>query len=646
MSEHCHKDHNEEHNHKHHHDHGACHCHDHHEHHEEGLKKPLIKIGITAILLGLTYVLTLNNWLLLALCLIAYATIGYDVIINAVKNIIHGEVFDEMFLMGLATIGAFAIGDYQEAVAIMFFFKIGNLFEEIAEGKSKKSIEQMMDIRPDYANLKVENEFIKVSPQEVKVGDIIQVKPGEKIPVDGVIIDGTTTVNTAALTGESLPIDKEISDQVISGSINLNGLIQVRATSSFEQSTVSKIIELVQTSSSKKAKSEKFITKFSRVYTPIVVISALILAFLPPLLLSQSLSIWVKRALIFLVVSCPCALVVSVPLSFFGGIGGASKKGILIKGASYVEALSQIKTLVFDKTGTITQGSFSVTAIHPQTVSKEELLDLAATAESYSTHPIALSILKAHEKHIDQSRIKEIKEISGMGLCAIIDDMPIYVGNSKLMKSINSSYHDCHHVGTIIHLSKEDEYLGHIVISDTLKPNAKDSIKKLKELGISKTIMLTGDSEKVGQSIGEAVGLDEIHANLLPTDKVNLLEQIIKENHKKGLVSFVGDGINDAPALIRSDIGIAMGALGSDAAIEAADVVLMDDQLSKIESAIKISKYTMRIVKQNIVFAITAKILILILGALGLVGLPIAIFGDVGVLILAVLNAMRALRSK
>lgn len=646
MSEHCHKDHNEEHNHKHHHDHGACHCHDHHEHHEEGLKKPLIKIGITAILLGLTYVLTLNNWFLLALCLIAYATIGYDVIINAVKNIIHGEVFDEMFLMGLATIGAFAIGDYQEAVAIMFFFKIGNLFEEIAEGKSKKSIEQMMDIRPDYANLKVENEFKKVSPHEVKVGDIIQVKPGEKIPVDGVIIDGTTTVNTAALTGESLPIDKEISDQVISGSINLNGLIQVRATSSFEQSTVSKIIELVQTSSSKKAKSEKFITKFSRVYTPIVVISALILAFLPPLLLSQSLSIWVKRALIFLVVSCPCALVVSVPLSFFGGIGGASKKGILIKGASYVEALSQIKALVFDKTGTITQGSFSVTAIHPQTVSKEELLDLAATAESYSTHPIALSILKAHEKHIDQSRIKEIKEISGMGLCAIIDDKTIYVGNSKLMKSINSSYHDCHHVGTIIHLSKEDEYLGHIVISDTLKPNAKDSIKKLKELGISKTIMLTGDSEKVGQSIGEAVGLDEIHANLLPTDKVNLLEQIIKENHKKGLVSFVGDGINDAPALIRSDIGIAMGALGSDAAIEAADVVLMDDQLSKIESAIKISKYTMRIVKQNIVFAITAKILILILGALGLVGLPIAIFGDVGVLILAVLNAMRALRSK
>lgn len=646
MSEHCHKDHNEEHNHKHHHDHGACHCHDHHEHHEEGLKKPLIKIGITAILLGLTYVLTLNNWLLLALCLLAYATIGYDVIINAVKNIIHGEVFDEMFLMGLATIGAFAIGDYQEAVAIMFFFKIGNLFEEIAEGKSKKSIEQMMDIRPDFANLKVENEFIKVSPQEVKVGDIIQVKPGEKIPVDGVIIDGTTTVNTAALTGESLPIDKEISDQVISGSINLNGLIQIRATSSFEQSTVSKIIELVQTSSSKKAKSEKFITKFSRVYTPIVVISALILAFLPPLLLSQSLSIWVKRALIFLVVSCPCALVVSVPLSFFGGIGGASKKGILIKGASYVEALSQIKALVFDKTGTITQGSFSVTAIHPQTVSKEELLDLAATAESYSTHPIALSILKAHEKHIDQSRIKEIKEISGMGLCAIIDDKTIYVGNSKLMKSINSSYHDCHHVGTIIHLSKEDEYLGHIVISDTLKPNAKDSIKKLKELGISKTIMLTGDSEKVGQSIGEAVGLDEIHANLLPTDKVNLLEQIIKENHKKGLVSFVGDGINDAPALIRSDIGIAMGALGSDAAIEAADVVLMDDQLSKIESAIKISKYTMRIVKQNIVFAITAKVLILILGALGLVGLPIAIFGDVGVLILAVLNAMRALRSK
>lgn len=603
-------------------------------------KKNLIRILAAVAVLLLSVLLPVADWIKIVIALAAYGLAGWDVLWGAVRGIAHGQVFDEKFLMAVATLGAIASQDYNEACAVMIFYQIGELFQGIAVGKSRRDIAALMDIRPDTASVLRDGVEQEVSPEEVAVGETIVVKPGEKIPLDGEVIEGSTAVNTAALTGESLPQDKNVGDKVISGSINMTGVIKVRTTSEFGESTVARVLELVENSASKKAKVENFITRFARYYTPCVVIAALILAIIPPLFVGNWWD-WVNRALTFLVVSCPCALVVSVPLSFFGGIGGASRKGILIKGSNYLETLSKVNTAVFDKTGTLTKGSFAVTAIHPAKVSNDELLDIAAVAECNSNHPIAQSIVAAHKGHINPERVSSVKEIAGRGVEAVIDGRTIYVGNSKLMDDVHADWHECHHVGTVIHIAENGKYLGHIVISDEPKPDSKKAIQQLKALGVKKVVMLTGDSRKVAENVANELGVDEVRAELLPADKVTEVEKLLESD---GPLAFVGDGINDAPVLSRADVGIAMGALGSDAAIEAADVVLMDDKPSKIPEAMNIARKTMRIVRQNIIVSLTVKGLVLIITAIGMGNMWYAVFADVGVLILAVLNAMRALK--
>lgn len=603
-------------------------------------KKNLIRILAAVAVLLLSVLLPVADWIKIVIALVAYGLAGWDVLWGAVRGIAHGQVFDEKFLMAVATLGAIASQDYNEACAVMIFYQIGELFQGIAVGKSRRDIAALMDIRPDTANVLRDGVEQEVSPEEVAVGETIVVKPGEKIPLDGEVIEGSTAVNTAALTGESLPQDKNVGDKVISGSINMTGVIKVRTTSEFGESTVARVLELVENSASKKAKVENFITRFARYYTPCVVIAALILAIIPPLFVGNWWD-WINRALTFLVVSCPCALVVSVPLSFFGGIGGASRKGILIKGSNYLETLSKVNTAVFDKTGTLTKGSFAVTAIHPTKVSNDELLDIAAVAECNSNHPIAQSIVAAHKGHINPERVSSVKEIAGRGVEAVIDGRTIYVGNSKLMDDVHADWHECHHVGTVIHIAENGKYLGHIVISDEPKPDSKKAIRQLKALGVKKVVMLTGDSRKVAENVANELGVDEVRAELLPADKVTEVEKLLESD---GPLAFVGDGINDAPVLSRADVGIAMGALGSDAAIEAADVVLMDDKPSKIPEAMNIARKTMRIVRQNIIVSLTVKGLVLIITAIGMGNMWYAVFADVGVLILAVLNAMRALK--
>ena len=609
-------------------------------------KRNVFRIAFAAVLFVVVWALPTDGVVRLLTFLVPYAIVGYDVVFEALRNIAHGQVFDENFLMSVATIGAFFVADYPEAVAVMLFYQVGELFQSIAVGKSRKSIAALMDIRPDYANVLRDGEVKTVSPEEVEIGEIIEIKPGEKIPLDAVVTKGETTVNTAALTGESVPVTCRVGDAVISGSVNQNGLIEARVTSVFGESTVSKILDLVENATSKKAKSENFITRFAKYYTPCVVFAALALALIPPLLFKQPFSVWVTRALTFLVVSCPCALVVSVPLTFFCGIGGASRQGVLIKGANYLETLSKAETVVFDKTGTLTNGTFTVVAIHPLQISERELLDLTATAESVSSHPIATSILKAYGEPIDKTRIGNIEELSGRGIHAVIDGKSVYVGNGVLMQSVGVDFHECKTVGTTVHIAVDGLYAGHIVIADTVKPDAKSAVEQLKASGIRKTVMLTGDSDTVGQAVAKELGMDEAYTQLMPDDKVEKTEKLLAEKNTKSTLAFVGDGINDAPVLARADVGIAMGALGSDAAIEAADVVLMDDKPAKLVTALKISRKTMRIVHQNIVFALLVKAVVLLLSAFGLASMWVAVFADVGVMILAVCNAVRAMRWK
>ncbi len=606
-------------------------------------KLTLIRIIISAAGLIAAALLPLNGALKLAAFLVPYLIIGWDVIFSALRNIAHGQLFDEQFLMSVATVGALALGEYTEAAAVMLFYQTGELFQSIAVGKSRKSIAALMDIRPDSATVIRDEKEYTVSPEEVAAGETLIVRPGEKIPLDGTVLSGKSSVDTAALTGESLPRDIAEGDRVVSGTVNLSGVITLKAESVFCESTVSKILDLVENSSAKKAKAENFITRFARYYTPIVVGLALLLAVIPPLVTGGNWVGWIQRALVFLVVSCPCALVISVPLSFFGGIGGASKKGILIKGANYMEVLAHIKTIVFDKTGTLTKGIFKVMAIHPETISEEALLDIAAAAESYSKHPIAESIINAHKGHIDPSRIGRVTEYAGLGIEAQIDGRDIFAGNGRLMDKAGADWHDCHITGTVIHISEGAEYLGHIVISDEIKPDSKEAVIALKSLGVSKTVMLTGDRKEIGEAVGKELGIDEIRTGLLPSDKVAAVEELLKDGSP---LAFTGDGINDAPVLARADVGVAMGAMGSDAAIEAADIVLMDDKPSALAAAVKISRRTMAIVKQNIVFALAVKAAVLIFSAVGFADMWMAIFADVGVMILAILNALRSMSAK
>ena len=609
-------------------------------------KKMLARIFISALMLVSGALLPLKEVLTAALFLISYAVIGWDVLLKAVRNIRNGQVFDENFLMSIATLGALALGDYKEAVAVMLFYQVGEWFQSYAVGRSRKSISALMDIRPDYANVERDGALVQVDPEEIVIGDEIVVKPGEKVPLDGIVTDGASSLDTAALTGESLPREVAQGDNVISGCINLSGLLRVRVTQPFGESTVSKILDLVENSSSKKAKAENFITKFARYYTPAVVISAFVLAVLPPLLLGGGWVDWISRALTFLVISCPCALVISIPLSFFGGIGGASKCGVLVKGSNYLEALSHAGIVVFDKTGTLTQGTFQVTAVHPDEVSSHELLELAALAESYSDHPISRSLQEACPAALDRSRVTDAQEIPGHGVKARIDGRTVWAGNGKLMDRAGVAWRECHRTGTVVHVSVDGEYMGHVVISDQIKPDAKEAVAALKAAGVRKTVMLTGDSNQVGQAVASQLGVDEVHAQLLPAQKVEQAERLLQEKRAREQLVFVGDGINDAPVLSRADIGIAMGALGSAAAIEAADIVLMDDKPSKIASAIRISRKTLRIVRQNIVFALGVKAVVLVLGALGMVNMWAAVFADVGVSVIAILNATRALHVK
>ena len=612
-------------------------------------KKMLLRIAVSAVLLVAAVLIPYEGPWRFLLFLPAYFVIGWDVLWRAIRNIAHGQVFDENFLMALATVGAFCTGffgegEYPEAVFVMLFYQVGELFQSYAVGKSRKSIASLMDIRPDYANVEREGKLIQVDPEEVAVGDAITVKAGERIPLDGVVLEGQSMVNTSALTGESVPRQVQPGDDVISGCVNQSGLLRVQVTKPFGESTVQKILDLVENSSSKKAKAENFITKFARYYTPIVVFGALALALVPPLFLGDWVG-WVQKALIFLVVSCPCALVISVPLSFFGGIGGASRQGILVKGGNYLEVLANTEIVVFDKTGTLTQGVFNVTAIHPEESSESSLLEMAALAESYSDHPISRSLKEAYGKEIDASRVGEVEEISGRGVRAQVDGKTVCAGNDKLMEEIGVSWHPCHHVGTTVHVAVEGQYIGHIVISDQVKSDAKEAIAALKAQGVKKTVMLTGDAKAVGESVARDLGLDEAYTQLLPGDKVERVEALLSETSPKGKLAFVGDGINDAPVLSRADIGIAMGALGSDAAIEAADIVLMDDKPSKIAKAMEISKRTLRIVRQNIVFALAVKLLVLALTPFGLSNMWEAVFADVGVMVIAILNASRALQA-
>ena len=614
-------------------------------------KKVLQRIIIALICIIALEFIDVEGYLEFGLYMIPYLVIGYDILKKAIKGILNRQVFDENFLMAVATVGAIALGEYKEGVAVMLFYQIGELFQSYAVGKSRRNISDLMDIRPDYANIENESgEVEKVDPDEVEIGSIIVVKPGEKIPLDGIIIEGKTTLNTSALTGESLPREVSINDEVMSGCINLNGLIKIKTTKEFGESTVSKILDLVENASSKKSRSENFISKFAKYYTPAVCYGAVALAFLPPVISLLFLNIdanwgeWISRALTFLVISCPCALVISIPLSFFAGIGGASHEGVLVKGSNYLETLAQTKYVVFDKTGTMTQGVFEVTGIHHASIDKDKLLEYAALAESYSTHPISKSVQKAYGKEIDQHRVLDVQEISGHGIIAKVDGQDVAVGNIKLMKKLNISCQQCHSVGTVVHVAINNEYAGHILISDLMKPHAKEAIQALKKIGIKKTIMLTGDIKSVADQVAEELKIDAVYSDLLPSDKVDKVEEILQNKGNKEKVAFVGDGINDAPVLSRADIGIAMGALGSDAAIEAADVVLMDDDPLKIAKAIKISKKCIRIVYENIYFAIGVKVICLILGAVGIANMWIAIFADVGVMVLAVLNAIRALR--
>ena len=611
-------------------------------------KKMLIRIIIAAVLIVVFSLLPAEGYLRFVLFMIPYLVIGYDILKKAFKGILNKQVFDENFLMAVATVGAILLGDYSEGVAVMLFYQIGELFQSYAVGKSRRNISELMDIRPDYANIEQDGTLEQVDPDEVEIGTIIVVQPGEKVPIDGVITEGTSTLNTSALTGESLPRDAKAGDEVISGCINMTGLLKIRTTKEFGESTVSKILELVENSSSRKSKSENFISKFAKYYTPAVCYGALALAFIPPivLLIMGKPAIWgdwIYRALTFLVISCPCALVISIPLSFFAGIGGASNQGILVKGSNYLETLAQTKYVVFDKTGTMTQGVFEVSGIHHNEMPDEKLLEYAALAECSSSHPISKSLQKAYGKPIDRNRVTDIEEISGNGVIAKVDGISVAAGNTKLMNRLGIAYQDCHHVGTVVHMAIDGKYAGHILISDIIKPHAKEAIAELKKAGISKTVMLTGDSKRVADQVAEELGIQEVYSELLPADKVSRVEELLNQKSEKDKLAFVGDGINDAPVLSRADIGIAMGALGSDAAIEAADIVLMDDDPLKISKAIKIARKCIRIVYENIYFAIGIKILCLILGALGIANMWAAIFADVGVMILAVLNAIRTL---
>ena len=609
------------------------------------MKKEVIKVVIALILFLISLIIPFENaWINIGIYIISYLIVGLDVLIEAIKNIFKGEVFDENFLMTIATIGAFAIGEYPEAVAVMLFYQIGEMFQSYAVDKSRKSIASLMDIRPDFANIKKNGSIEKVSPDKISIGDIIIVKPGEKVPLDGTIVDGNSMLDTSALTGESVPREVSIGDEVLSGSINQNGLIEIKVTKSFGESTVSKILDLVENASSKKSKSENFISKFAKYYTPIVVVIAVLLAIIPPIIFKETEFIqWLYRALTFLVVSCPCALVISIPLGFFGGIGGASKLGVLVKGSNYLEALSKTEVVVFDKTGTLTEGVFEVKKVNSVDITKEDLIKYAAYAESFSNHPIANSLKKAYGKDIDNKKISETHELSGLGVNAVVDGKEVFVGNEKLMQEKNIEYIKCNEIGTILYVAINNQFKGTIIISDKIKADAKKAIEKLKKNNVKKIVMLTGDKKAVGESVAKELGLDEVYTELLPNDKVEKVEELMKSKSEKGKLAFVGDGINDAPVLAISDIGIAMGGLGSDAAIEAADVVLMTDEPSKVVDAIKISKKTLKIVKQNIIFAIVVKILVLILSAIGLSNMWQAVFADVGVSVLAILNALRVL---
>lgn len=611
-------------------------------------KKMLIRIIVSLVLVVVFSQLPVEGYLRFGLFMIPYLIIGYDILKKAFKGIMNKQVFDENFLMAVATVGAILLGDYTEGTSVMLFYQIGELFQSYAVGKSRRNISELMDIRPDYANVEKDGELEQVDPDEVEIGTVIVVQPGEKVPIDGVITEGTSTLNTSALTGESLPRSAKVGDEVISGCINMTGLLKIRTTKEFGESTVSKILELVENSSSRKSKSENFISKFAKYYTPAVCYGALALALIPPIILlimgkPAMWGEWIYRALTFLVISCPCALVISIPLSFFAGIGGASNQGVLVKGSNYLETLAQTKYVVFDKTGTMTQGVFEVSGIHHNEMPDEKLLEYAALAECSSSHPISKSLQKAYGKPIDRNRITDIGEISGNGVIAKVDGVSVAAGNSKLMNRLGISYQECHHVGTVVHMAVDGKYAGHILISDIVKPHAKEAIAELKKAGITKTVMLTGDSKRVADQVAADLGINEVYSELLPADKVTKVEELLANKTEKEKLAFVGDGINDAPVLSRADIGIAMGALGSDAAIEAADIVLMDDDPLKISKAIKIARKCIRIVYENIYFAIGIKVLCLILGAVGIANMWMAIFADVGVMIIAVLNAIRAL---
>ena len=611
---------------------------------EKEEKINLFRIITTIILFAITFIPSLNSNIKISLYIISYLVIGGDILINAIKNIFKGELFDENFLMSLATVGALVIGEYPEAIAVMLFYQIGELFQDMAVEKSKANITKLMDIRPDFANIEHNGNLVQVSPEKINIGDIIVVKPGEKIPLDGIIVYGKSSLNTTALTGESIPRSVNVDDEVLSGCINLSCLIKIKTTSTFGDSTVSKILDLVENADNSKANTEKFITKFAKIYTPVVVILAVLLAVIPSLITGEWLE-WINRSLIFLVISCPCALVVSVPLSFFAGIGGASKNGVLIKGANYLEALANVNTIVFDKTGTLTKGNFKVVAIHPEKITEEKLLEIATLAEQFSTHPISISLKNEYSKELDKNRVKDIEDIPGKGIKATVDKKQVYIGNDKLMKYIDVHYENCEKEGTISHIVIDGEYAGHIVITDEIKPTSKTALNELKNLGVEKTVMLTGDKKEVGESIGFELGLDEIKTELLPVNKVEEVERLIKsKNNDKEKIAFVGDGINDAPVLKRCDIGISMGGLGSDAAIEASDIVLMNDDPSSIAKAIKISRKTLKIVRQNIIFALAVKLIVLILGALGIANMWEAVFADVGVSFIAILNALRCIK--
>ena len=612
-------------------------------------KKVFIRIIVAAALMIILSLLPIEGYLRLGLFMIPYLVISYDILRKAIKGILNKQVFDENFLMAVATIGAIILGEYTEGVAVMLFYQIGELFQSYAVGKSRRNISELMDIRPDYANVQRDGKLEKVDPDEVEIGSIIVVQPGEKIPIDGIIIEGNTTLNTSALTGESLPREAVVGNDVISGCINMTGVLKIQTTKEFGESTVSKILDLVENSSSKKSKSENFISKFARYYTPAVCYGALALAILPPIVrmlffrITPEWGEWIYRALTFLVISCPCALVIRIPLSFFAGIGGASKEGVLVKGSNYLETLSQTKYVVFDKTGTMTQGVFEVSGVHHSEMENEKLLEYAALVESFSSHPISKSLQKAYGKEIDRNRVSDVEEISGNGVTAKVDGVFVAAGNVKLMKRLGIEYKECHHVGTVVHMAVDGAYAGHILISDLIKPHAKEAIHELKKAGVARTVMLTGDAKNAAEQVAKELGIEEVYSELLPADKVTKVEELLEKKEEKQKLAFVGDGINDAPVLSRADIGIAMGALGSDAAIEAADVVLMDDDPLKIAKAIKISRKCIRIVYENIYFAIGIKIVCLILGTFGIANMWLAIFADVGVMVIAVLNAIRAL---